>query len=90
MCLLQHNQTSKALISRTGGPKRPFVLSRSFYAGSQRFGAIWTGDNMGTWEHMAVGIRMTLSDGIAGMTFSGCTSLITSDSYRIDTVYSGS
>ena len=30
---------------RSGGKNRPFVLSRAFYAGSQRFGAIWTGDN---------------------------------------------
>lgn len=50
---------------------RPFVLSRAFYAGSQRFGAIWTGDNMGTWEHMAIGVPMVLSNGIAGITFSG-------------------
>ncbi|GJJ08411.1 hypothetical protein Clacol_002627 [Clathrus columnatus] len=69
--MLFHNITSKALISRSAPSKRPFVLSRSFYAGSQRFGAIWTGDNMGTWEHMAVGIPMVLSNGIAGMTFSG-------------------
>lgn len=26
---------------------------------------------MGTWEHMAVGIPMVLSNGIAGMTFAG-------------------
>jgi mannosyl-oligosaccharide alpha-1,3-glucosidase len=67
----QHNQTAKALVNRQETPKRPFVLSRSFYAGSQRHGAIWTGDNMGTWEHMAVGVPMVLADGIAGMTFVG-------------------
>ncbi len=66
------------------------MLSRSFYAGSQRFGAIWTGDNLGTWEHMAVGIRMTLSDGIGGMTFSGCSYLTPSKSHLVDIVYSGS
>jgi alpha 1,3-glucosidase len=33
---------------------------------------MWTGDNLGTWEHMAVGIKMVLSNGIAGMTFGGC------------------
>ena len=27
---------------------------------------------MGTWEHMAVGIKMVLANGIAGMTFAGC------------------
>jgi alpha 1,3-glucosidase len=47
------------------------VLSRAFFAGSQRLGAIWTGDNMGTWEHMAIGVPMVLSNGVAGMTFSG-------------------
>jgi alpha 1,3-glucosidase len=31
---------------------RPFVLSRSFYLGSQRYGFIWTGDNKATWEFM--------------------------------------
>lgn len=34
--------------------------------------AIWTGDNMCTWEHMAVGVKMVLSNGLAGMVFAGC------------------
>ncbi len=51
---------------------RPFVLTRSFFSGSQRFGAMWTGDNLGTWEHMTVGIKMVLANGIAGMSFAGC------------------
>lgn len=33
---------------------------------------MWTGDNLGTWEHMAVGIQMVLANGIAGMSFAGC------------------
>ncbi|KAG8955645.1 hypothetical protein FRC04_007636 [Tulasnella sp. 424] len=69
--MLYANQTARALLAREDDPKRPFVLSRSFFAGSQRHGAIWTGDNMGTWEHMTVGLQMALADGIAGMTFSG-------------------
>ena len=56
---------------RSSVPKRPFVLSRAYYAGSQRFGAIWTGDNLGTWEHMAIGVPMTLTNSIAGMSFVG-------------------
>jgi mannosyl-oligosaccharide alpha-1,3-glucosidase len=64
--------TSEGLIARGKTPKRPFVLTRSFFAGSQRYGAMWTGDNLGTWEHMTVGIKMVLANGIAGMTFGGC------------------
>lgn len=33
---------------------------------------MWTGDNLGTWEHMAVGIKMVLANNLAGMSFSGC------------------
>ncbi|KAF8143067.1 glycosyl hydrolases family 31-domain-containing protein [Mycena galopus ATCC 62051] len=50
---------------RTDPPQQMFVLTCSFFAGSQRFGAKWTGDNLGTWEHMAVGIQMVLANGIA-------------------------
>ncbi|EJF56973.1 hypothetical protein DICSQDRAFT_150074 [Dichomitus squalens LYAD-421 SS1] len=47
--MLFHNLTSQAAMARTDPPERPFVLSRSFYAGSQRFGATWTGDKLGTY-----------------------------------------
>lgn len=72
---LQHNATAQALIARQDPPRRPFVLSRAFFAGSQRYGAIWTGDNMGTWEHLAVATPMILANSIAGMTFNGGRSL---------------
>lgn len=32
--------------------KRPFVLTRAFYAGTQKFGAMWTGDNMAEFSHL--------------------------------------
>jgi mannosyl-oligosaccharide alpha-1,3-glucosidase len=63
-------------MARSDPPKRPFVLTRSFFAGSQRFGAMWTGDNLGTWEHMTVGNKMVLANSIAGMNFVGCTLLL--------------
>ena len=71
LIVFQQNATSQAVKHRTDPPQRPFVLSRAFFAGSQRFGAVWTGDNLGTWEHMAIGVPMVLSNGIAGITFSG-------------------
>jgi alpha 1,3-glucosidase len=50
---------------------RPFVLSRAFFAGSQRIGAMWTGDNAASWEHLKVTVPMLLASNIAGMSFSG-------------------
>ena len=50
---------------------RPFVLSRAFFAGSQRYGAIWTGDNDAKWEHLQQAAPMLLTIGAAGLTFSG-------------------
>ncbi|KAG1743770.1 glycoside hydrolase family 31 protein [Suillus occidentalis] len=69
--MLFANLTFQAAAARTDPPRRPFVLTRAFYAGSQRFGAMWTGDNLGTWEHMAVGIQMVLANGVGGMPFAG-------------------
>lgn len=50
---------------------RPFVLSRSFFAGSQRSGPIWTGDNAATWEHLRLSVPMLLSISVAGLPFAG-------------------
>lgn len=36
--------TADGLVLRSGGIERPFVLSRAFFAGSQRFGKIWRKD----------------------------------------------
>jgi alpha 1,3-glucosidase len=69
--MLFHNQTQHAISVREPTKKRPFVLSRSYFAGSQRYGAIWTGDNLGTWEHMAGEAAMFLSNSIAGISFIG-------------------
>ncbi|XP_036397946.1 neutral alpha-glucosidase C [Megalops cyprinoides] len=67
----QHLATFEGLISRSGGLERPFVLSRSFFAGSQRLGAVWTGDNLATWEYLKISIPMLLSLSITGVAFCG-------------------
>ncbi|KAL1956817.1 hypothetical protein VTO42DRAFT_6767 [Malbranchea cinnamomea] len=66
------NATYKGLIERKRGEmRRPFVLTRSFYAGSQRYGAMWTGDNQASWGHLAASLPMVLNNGIAGFPFAG-------------------
>ncbi|KAL8689388.1 MAG: hypothetical protein Q9218_004925 [Villophora microphyllina] len=67
------NATYEALLSRDD-PKhlrRPFVLTRSFFAGSQRMGAMWTGDNLAAWEHLEASIPMLLNQAISGFSFAG-------------------
>lgn len=66
-----HMGTSDGLVKRGEGKDRPFVLSRAFFAGSQRYGAVWTGDNTAEWEHLRASVPMILSMGLTGMTFSG-------------------
>lgn len=67
-----HNATFQAMLSRKKGElRRPFILTRSFYAGSQRLGAMWTGDNQASWDHLEASIPMVLNQGISGYPFAG-------------------
>ncbi|XP_026881314.2 neutral alpha-glucosidase C isoform X2 [Electrophorus electricus] len=67
----QHLATFEGLLTRSGGLERPFVLSRSFFAGSQRLGAIWTGDSVATWDYLKISIPMLLSLSVTGIHFCG-------------------
>ncbi|MCD8742277.1 DUF4968 domain-containing protein [Mucilaginibacter roseus] len=51
--------------------KRPFILSRSGYAGLQRYAALWTGDNRAEDDHMLQGVRLISSLGLSGVPFTG-------------------
>lgn len=66
-----HMATSDGLLKREGGKDRPFVLSRAFFPGTQRYGTVWTGDNTAEWEQLRVSVPMILTLGITGITFSG-------------------
>lgn len=68
-----HNATYHAVLDRLPRAKqqRPFVLTRAFFAGSQRTAAMWTGDNEAKWDHLEQAFPMLLAQGIAGMPFAG-------------------
>ncbi|GER26760.1 alpha glucosidase-like protein [Striga asiatica] len=51
--------------------KRPFVLTRAGFVGSQRYAATWTGDNLSTWEHLHMSISMVVQLGLSGQPLSG-------------------
>lgn len=66
-----HMATANGLVERNGGKDRSFVLSRAFFAGTQKIGAVWTGDNTAEWDHLQVSVPMVLTLGITGLSFTG-------------------
>lgn len=51
--------------------RRKFFLTRAACAGSQRYTAIWTGDNCSRWDHLEMSIGMSCTLGLSGMAFVG-------------------
>ena len=51
--------------------ERPFVLTRATFAGGQRYGFTWTGDNAATWNQLRLATQMQLNLGISGISFVG-------------------
>lgn len=68
--LMQTMATREAL-ERLQPEKRPFVLTRAAFAGSQRYAALWTGDNSSVWEHLESSVPMILNLGLSGYSFVG-------------------
>lgn len=66
MCEATYNA---ALAARPG--ERPFVLTRSAFAGIQRHAAVWLGDNKSWWEHLRKSLPMLLNVGLSGVPFAG-------------------
>ncbi|KAM5240873.1 neutral alpha-glucosidase C isoform 4-T5 [Hipposideros larvatus] len=67
----QQVATAEGLIQRSKGKERPFVLTRSFFAGSQKYGAVWTGDNRAKWSYLKISIPMLLTLNVTGISFCG-------------------
>lgn len=51
--------------------RRPFVITRACYAGSQKYATAWTGDNHSLWTHLQMAIPQICNLGMSGMPFVG-------------------
>lgn len=63
--------TFSGLLARSHNMRRPFILTRAHFAGSQRTAAVWTGDNAAEWSHLAISYPMCLSLAVSGISFCG-------------------
>src|SRR5207302_31981 len=58
-------------LRRHRGSERPFVLTRSGFAGVQRWSACWMGDNTSWWEHLELTMPQLMNMGLSGVPFVG-------------------
>ena len=75
-----HNIYGNLMVSATFGGlvkrnkdenQRPFILTRSFFAGTQRYAAVWSGDNAADWGHLRSSLPMVLTYGLSAQVYSG-------------------
>lgn len=52
--------------------QRSFVLTRSGFAGIQRWSSVWMGDNHSLWDHLEMSLPMLGNMGLSGVAFVGC------------------
>lgn len=52
--------------------QRSFVLTRSGFAGIQRWSSVWMGDNQSLWEYLETSLPMLCNMGLSGVAFVGC------------------
>ncbi|KAH7649913.1 hypothetical protein FG379_001757 [Cryptosporidium bovis] len=51
--------------------RRPFILSRSFWFGSNRYSFVWTGDSESNWNHYYSTININVKNAICGFSLTG-------------------
>lgn len=61
--------TFDGLKEHTG--KRPFVITRACYAGTQKYSTVWTGDNQSLWAHLQMMVPQLCNLGMSGFAFCG-------------------
>ena len=51
--------------------RRPFIITRAAYAGTQRYSLVWTGDNQSIWAHLQMAIPQLCNLGLSGFSYAG-------------------
>lgn len=66
---LQAQAAYEGMKDATG--KRPYVITRAAYAGTQKYSTVWTGDNQSIWSHLQLAIPQLTSLGMSGFAIAG-------------------
>ncbi len=66
---LMSKATYEGLVRAAG--KRPFVITRACYAGTQKYSTVWTGDNQSLWAHIQMAVPQLCNLGLSGFAFAG-------------------
>ena len=64
-------KASRLAFEKLDPKRRPFLLTRSGFTGTQRYSAIWNGDNDSNWNHLRMSIPCTINLGLSGVAFNG-------------------
>lgn len=68
---LEHRSSYRGILERDNHKYRPFILTRSFFLGSQKYGPSWTGDTQAIYGELSGSLNEMLTLGVAGMPFGG-------------------
>ena len=68
---MQMARATAAGVKKFSYPNRPFSITRSTYAGGQRYSSAWTGDNIASWEHLWLANIQCQRLSISGFSFVG-------------------
>jgi len=68
---MQMAKASLEGIRKHAPDRRPFLLTRANFSGGQRYAALWTGDNIATWDHLRLANEQCQRLSISGYSFVG-------------------
>ncbi len=68
---LQMSRATYEGLKKLNDKKRPFLLTRATYSGGQRFAAVWTGDNIASWDHLHLASTQCQRLSVSGFSFVG-------------------